>query len=604
MSTCPGSGPGWLPIRPRPEPGESTLGFLMRVAGANGFASVRQLQTRVLNAPGGAFALLRAQLELREDEGDRLFGVLPRSWNMDAVPLGLATADFNTCTRRWCPRCLGAKPVIQGRWGLKLVCACHEHQCWLVDRCQRCDAPQSWAGSQLLRCACGAVLADAEPERCSAPELALSAAMGGELLSGLDTRLFAMSVAGRHRLVRYLGRFAVEPRLSTPGQQGGLHHLAQARVWIAGATALLAEWPVGFNTLLDQLRSQADISPSIPRTFGPIYRVLYSDLNAPEFAFLREQFECYLQAHWWGLVCRRNRRLPAAVVTSHPRVSLRQAAEATSVATAVVRHLVQADLLPVEAMTFPSGRHIRTMHAQQLASIADLVRGALNLKQASQWLGLPERRLRELVAAKLLLPLVDRVHGKAVAAWLFAKPELDRFLIGSRSADGAALVPLAEVVRYWRLSGGQFPDLVEAVRGGELEAFSEMGGPVPIGKARVRRTHVADWLRRQRSQQDESMTVDQASRKLGLKQQVVYELVRAGFLHAESDAARGWRVLPRSVGQFQAEFVSLAELARAAKSSPRSVLQRLPIGPACGPGMGTCRQYFFRRAERLQGAPT
>lgn len=92
------------------------------------------------------------------------------------------------------------------------------------------------------------------------------------------------------------------------------------------------------------------------------------------------------------------------------------------------------------------------------------------------------------------------------------------------------------------------------------------------------------------------MTIDCATKRLGIKQQVGYDLVRRGLLEA-SPAATGTLVQPESLQRFTATFISLAELARRFATSPKSMLQRLDAVPVTGPSIDGCRQYFYRRVD-------
>lgn len=94
-----------------------------------------------------------------------------------------------------------------------------------------------------------------------------------------------------------------------------------------------------------------------------------------------------------------------------------------------------------------------------------------------------------------------------------------------------------------------------------------------------------------------SISVDQAAKRLGLKQQVVYDLVRLGLLTTIQDHLPGRRVTQASLDEFQATYISLAEYAKSVKRAPRWLLQTLPMQPVSGPMIDGSRQYFFRRSD-------
>lgn len=110
--------PMLLPVRPRPMPGEAAIGYLMRVAKANGHASPRHLWHGLKSE-----ARLYEALELTAREQACLFGPLPGYWETgtensgqkgnsickaggDQKLSGLSLAAFNHARMRWCPLCL------------------------------------------------------------------------------------------------------------------------------------------------------------------------------------------------------------------------------------------------------------------------------------------------------------------------------------------------------------------------------------------------------------------------------------------------------------------------------------------------------------------
>jgi hypothetical protein len=591
-------------VRPRPTPGESTTGYLMRVAGANGFRSVRQLFTSLRVRQQGAFDELCARLCLTDQERGNLFGTLPGHWGHSDIPLGLGVSDFNQTCRRWCPACMKEGCVLQGRWSLKLVCACSVHGVWLQDGCPRCDACGSWADAVQTHCQCGASLADADTEIADGDVSALAQllcgdSMGADGVSGIAT----LSTPALHRLVRYLGPFQTDPRPAHPGQTVDVHRMTVARALVEGAAGLLANWPARLHERISEIQATAPRSPSVRRTFAPLYRVLYDDLSEPCYQFLRDAFEAYLHEHWWGLVCRRNKRMQSATVEKHPRITLSQMATAAGVPESVVRHLVQSELIPATSTALPSGRHSHSIHSDELHRIKVATDGALSLGQAARALALPEGRLRDLITAGVLVPLISRQMNRGAAAWVIPKGEIERLHVQPGLAmptmDAA---PLRDALKYWRLRQHEGVALVSAVIDGQVPVRASDQDRVPIGLAVLSAAETKRWLTMCRIESGEGLSVDHAAKELGFKQQVAYDLVRAGLLTTIDAGVLGRRVTARDIEAFRAAYVSLAELAREANCSPRVLLARIGVVPVCGPAIDGARQYFFRRVESLPNA--
>jgi len=405
----------------------------------------------------------------------------------------------------------------------------------------------------------------------------------------------ALAATEWHRLVRFLGQFTTESQPERPGQISGLHHLDVASSIMSNAAELLADWPNNFNVLLAAIQGQELSTQSLRRLFGRLYRVLYRDLRAPGFEFLRDAFETYLHEHWWGFVCKRNRSFNPETITNHPRITLDSAAHQAGTSPAVVRHLVQAELIPGIEGALPSGRRVRSVHQDDIESIAALAEGAMSLTEAAELLALPERRIREMVAGELLTPLVSRKTMKA-AAWLFSREQLSKLSqLPALDHGKEKLVSFNQILRSWRLRKGEFVALVQAVLNGILPNLSASAGP--IGRVFLELPQVRAWLMAHRLAGDGWLSVDQAAQTLGVKQQVAYGLVARGLLKTTPCSSNARAVSMGDIRAFKENYVSLVELARQRGHSPKWVLREIWANPVCGPSVDGTRQYFFRRAD-------
>jgi predicted HTH domain antitoxin len=584
-----------LPVRPRPEPGEATMGYLARVAVANGHVSMARLHTTLRHPDLSAFEFADQLLALTKDECERLAGPVPRAWGQARMPVGTQTENFNGVLRRWCPVCLENKPVIRWEWTLKLMCVCVQHAVRLRDECPRCRQPQRWGSVSIDRCECGAALASEVGAEAPKSVIAVCAALSGGV--PVDGPFSVLTATDWHRAIVYLGQLSAQPMAPRPGKIAGLHRLAVAAELVGSTAELLDQWPRGFVSLLSSIHQQALACPSIRRTFSPLYRVLYEELRSAAFEFMRDVFEEYLREHWWGVICKRNRHLKASTVDSHPRVTLNQAARASQLRPSVVRHLAQAELIPAAEVPLPSGRQARTVHFREVGWMKAAAGGAVSLCEAARLLALPERRLRELIAAGVVKPLISRQSSRSSAAWLISRAEVDRLQPTTARTTVSTGVSLGDVLKYWRLRREQAEDLVRAIVDGRITSIFCGNALQPLGKARFDPAELHRWFDTHRTIRGADLSVDQAAKALGVKQQVGYALVRQGLLSAIENESQGLRVTEADIDEFQLTYVSLAEMARAARRSPRAMLETIGAKPICGPRIDGSRQYFFRRAD-------
>lgn len=516
--------PPW-PVRPRPIGGEAVVGYLMRVAQANGYESLRPLRAGV----GGIEALYEG-VRLTLPERKTLFGPHPSYWGRNDFEMGLVSADFNHQLMRWCPLCFLESAHLRGQWMLKLCCVCNRHGTNLHDRCPVCGLVQRLERVDFERCECGARLAAASAVSAAAPLVRVTQAIEASIFGNATPgTLPSLAVAEWLRMASYLGQFTETFQPARPGKVANLHQLERASSLISGLGQLLNDWPKNFHAILAAIHRNAEATPSIRRAFGPIYRVLYAELMGDSFQFLRDEFESFLHDHWWGVVCKRNRSFRVETVAAHPRVTLKQAAHQAGVTPAIVRHFVQAELIHGDQATLPSGRKIRSVHRDDLAQIQALANDALTISEAARLLALPERRLRELILSEIITPLVSRPRVKA-AGWLIPRQQVQAlFVAGNELNDESPLISVRRIAKFWRLFDGEFVALVRAISSNHLPPVAVQPGTVPLGEVLLDVQGTRKWLLGGRLAAGSNMSIDQAAQQLGLKQQVVYDLNRPGF---------------------------------------------------------------------------
>ncbi len=588
-----GTPPRRLLVRPLPYPDEAITGYLVRLAESNGFFGLRELFRYVVElGEGDCKRGVALATGLSQETIESLVGLYPSYWETSGNLAGLAVQDFNQQTLRWCPSCLLEAPYLRKFWTLKLVCHCERHQTKLLERCPACGAAQSPSRSNLRSCQCG--------ERISVADGLLAPTISETKLLG---RLhFAFDGAHGHgpfeqlnpsawvRLIRYFGQFEDGREPDRPGQLGNLHDLDVAGRVFSRAAVLLNDWPANFNRLLESTLKNRPVSPSLRKSFGRLYRLIYRDLADPSFGFVREAFEAFINDSWWGTVCRRHRRLSAAVQTQHPRLTLRQAADSIGIGKKTLKHLVEASVIEATESKTTNGRTLATVHQAQLDLLGDLAASAMILKDTAAALALPERRLRELIEAGVIRPLLHRKEAKA-SRWLISMSEVGMLnqLPGLERGEG---VTIKQVLKNWRLKPGEFPDLVRAILNGSVELL-QTDQQSAFGDRMCCRASLTTW-RQLAVGANQTLSVEQAAKILGVKQQVAYALVHSELIRTDR------RQKPIQIGRdaletFQREYVSLAELARVHRMSPRRLLLEMDCRPVCGPAVDGCRQYFIRR---------
>lgn len=583
-----------LPVRPRPIPGEACWGYLMRVALSNGYETLAPIRMAF-----SSFDALSEALNLTLIETHCLFGPYPRFLQTTVLPRGLCLADFNATRLRWCPICLRESPHLRGLWTIKVASVCVRHRIRLMDQCPNCGSVQNLASVNFAQCRCGASLSITRTtEKVYGSVLRISQALEDSLTQiSAYAALPPFELAEWIRLITYLGQFTSHFQPAKPGKIANLYRVDKALQMVTQTALLLEDWPKPFHHLLSVLQSQSNEQLSIRKAFGSLYRVIYIDLADDCFQFLRDAFEQYLCERWSGVMCKRHRAFKPETVANHPRLTWKHAAKKAGVTPSVVRHLIQAERISVNQVDLPSGRTVRSIDGQQLKHLADLAKAGLTLKEVAHRLALPERRVRELLAEHIIEPLVSRTQGNA-AAWLISERQLERlYFSGLEINPLPATVTFQKVLKHWRLRQGEFKALVQALLSDQLIPVGLQANRVPLGKLVFDECQFRHWVTELRDAVGGSLSVDEAANRLGLKQQVAYELVKVGLLAATQDNGSSCRISPAALEVFSENYISLAEYARSLHRQPRAVLQSLKVQPVSGPTIDGSRQYFYRRTD-------
>jgi len=603
-----GGGDWWrrrgLPVRPRPHPGEWAYGYLVRVAQANGYESPRALWRGLGPKRTGSISAVRYALRLSPCEWGCLSGPWPRFCRFEQVLVeGLSPSDYCHDHLHWCPYCLAEQQFLQARWAIKLCVMCPEHGCHLRDTCPVCHQHQRVERAALDRCPCGASLISIPDERVAEDELQIQIAFQSALAGQIQEGGLSLSVVAWIRIFHRVAALFDAERETRPGQIPGLHRLDRAIAVNRQLASLLANWPSAFHRYLGDLQRSAEPSFSLVRTFGRLYRWLYGDFEGEEFAFLREAFEDYLRSHWWGLLCRRNRRLDAQ--TTGGRKTTQAIAEAAGTTPTRVRQLHLAGWVEADVAAQPSGRRTWSFPVSQVEPIAALITDGLTLKDAAAYLRLPKHRIRELIEAGLINPVLS-TEGHGAAAWLLSRHQLDGLYRNDAPCqaqaveDGHAdLVPLVQILKAWRLEPGAFPALVRALRAGALApAHIYNMENTALGNMLLPRQKIQAWLAQWRKANGKDYSITEAAKALGIKDQVAYHLVRHGLLECgAAPQCRARRISNNDLAAFKARYISLVDIAKRLGTSPKQLLNNLQARPAAGPSIDGCRQYFYSRSD-------
>lgn len=587
----------------RAEPGESASSLIVRTARENGLASSRVVPD-VIDALVGCF-----------HEGHDIHDFMQRCAGTPAADRVQETIAKAFCAepgkyvgyihRRFCPRCLADSEYWQTGWEYTFVVFCPTHRVWLEDHCFHCNSlVPFWVnppycptcGNRLGSLAQGELIQDDRSEYL-AGLLARSAEEHGWLPDLLDFQA-PWHAEGRFsylllcRIVLLVGSYAAG-RDGKPRKISTKTDARAVRGLITRAAHALLPWPSAFHGLLSRLHDPG--KPTFAGKMSYLYKAIYGEFVVGEVDFLRREIESYLGASWNGVLSRRHRNFPVELLESQRMAPASKITASVGIPRRVLVHGIKEGRVSGTLEELPSGR-VRASIRMDLFDPADPELHFVSLKEAAADLGLPERRVRELISGGVL----EGRSPQGGSPWAISRAQILRLcdeLSGWAAAPLSSGKPLAHVASFVPSVARAFPSFISSVLAGEIRVTLKAAADEPL----FLRVHVdTKAVRRWQLSHEGFLSVPHAAELMGLKQEVAYHLYRQGLLVASARDAPYPAVTPGDIGTFQARYVLATELAATTGRSPKVLVAGMAaqgVLPVSGPGVDGGRQVVYERRK-------
>lgn len=605
-------------FNPRPlENDESTIGFLHRMAGANGIEGPIQLLRRLNRHPTSG---LLGNVNHFISQGDVALHDIA----------GLAVSAFTTslagtsrqvdgrfiisAKARCCPICLSEMPYWRVTWEYAYLPYCLRHRTRLNSYCDSCGEPLPGWRRLFMECDCGRQLS-ALPviglKETDETSLALSAYIASKLglvlpIEGVDLQyafpkqMHCLSPSQLHRLVELLGAYCGDTLLPKPRRAVVVSDTDDIGRLLETASSVLVDWPDSLSGHLRRVTDgQATSIGELGRQYRALYSSIYKEFTDTEFDFLREAFEAFIASSWRGVLNSRHRRLSAWLKDSQPFIPAAIVMRTYNVSRARIRAWVEGGAIEGEIRPLPSGRNEVVVARQDMQRIGLLLQ-QLDLIEASQLLGLPERRVLALIDGGLIKATVPDPGQR----WAINQADvvgiletLTKASVGVNTLSNCQ--PFHYFLRYMLRPEIPFTDLIIALLERRIPVALTEVGEVSRGFSGIS-LDTAAFLRWMAPPADGAFSVPEIAKVLGIKQEVAYHFVRSNLLGCECRGRQGARISEANLERFRQNFVLARDLAKHLKASPRHLVNRLLIGgvhPVSGPGVDGGRQVLYRRAD-------
>lgn len=594
-----------LPVRPQPYRNEGPKGYLSRLAENN------LLSTNELKSIGIAFDYdLMLSNGLLVDQAidpdlHRHIAYISELWQSEACVWNMQYARF-------CPECLAEHGYWKVEWELNFYDVCHHHQVWLVDQCSSCGNKLTWQRSQLTRCSCGSILQAEQSKQCPTNMVGVASAISTKILrmdtDALPDVLQKTDVEQTQRLIRYLGNYMSLASGKNPlkmRQAGDLNHSWPVTTL---AAAVIADWPNAFHHALTQLEKQnrAAGRPSLNEVFGQAYHYVFKALKDKPFEELRHQFELWINAAWKGGIAKRNKRLTSTLLKEAGWIPASIACDFLGISHQCLDLLIREGTIEGETHISEKGRRFVMVRRDSLQQVKDHLFGLIDMTTAGKLLGLHKRRMRQLLT--LIFTDVKKLGSSPSSPWAVSRLEVNKLLelpsnLEYVSISDEGCVSLGHVLKYWTWRNDEIAGLIFSVKNQEFVPVNLLDTTSGIAAWNFKEPELKNWKLKNQSGMGTWLTITQAAKVLGIKEQVAYELVSLGFMQSEvmpKQTKRGTRLRISTIDTFNEKYIFATKIAEEIGCSPQKIINHLKsfkIQAVSGPQINGARQILYKRDE-------
>ena len=598
-----------FPVRPQPFRDEGPNGFLLRLAEANwmSFAELKALDMWYAYPTLKAEGLLPVEavdpdLHQRTQYFTMLLHKKKRVWNHRYA--------------RFCPLCLAEDAYWRVEWELLFHDACATHQAWLVDQCTSCGKKLTWQRNMLLRCSCGADLRAETVRFCPENVARLAAIIKHKVIvSEPSVDMIApfshTDIEQTQRIVRYLGNYMKLSSGKNPLKMQRAGDMTNSWTVTSLAAEICANWPHALHDSLANIQkeSSGEQRPSLNTVFGHAYHYLYKGLKEKAFDEVRAAFELWLSSSWKGGLAKRNKRLTLMLLAHASWIPANLACDLLGISHQRLKLLVHEGMIEGEMHISEKNRKFLMVRRDNLEVVVNNLSGEVDMTTAGRLLGLCKKRTRTLL--KLIFPEARKAGLSPSSPWVVSRFEINHLLsiaeeLNSVSVPDEGCVSLHHILRYWAWDVQLLGALIHAVKTREVLPTNLLDGVVGLSAWSFNEHFLNAWKHRHQSGLGLWLTIPQAAKLMGIKEQVAYQLVEKGMLKAEimpKQTKRGTRIKRSEIDRFKVQYVFATAIAHQLGVSPRkaiSMLHKRLIEPSSEPERDGMRQVIYLRTDALE----
>lgn len=596
-----------LVVNPAPKYDESLAGYLHRLGGCNGLWNGEVVK-------------------LFKDLSDELvydwLSEHARHASWRDVSTEIRVPKFNNqkvwsiTNAKYCPICMASEFYWRELWDLTLYTVCTLHKRELLYRCPGCQAKATQKILFRESCdSCGHPIITACSSLPTVDESKLWISVELEqrirgCSKNVSPGVDSLTLAQFHFLAI---RIAVRALSCTHDMNMIIASKSYKNVvpdLAAAAGKILLGWPKTFHDLLNNLMDlrESSLSWKLGSAFGRIYNDVYLSLTDRCYDFVRDEFEQYVVLYWEGPLAMRNRRLSECTLLAHRWLPYKKAARTVGLPESFLRRMHMSGELATREFTYACGKTATVVDLEEARRLTSSRHEPINLRETSRLLCLSRKRIEQLIEAGILKFVGGCPH--AGERWL-----IDYSSIGALVPNiflkscGVDFITISQVAKHYLPTSNGLTELVVAIKDGEIPVFCRAESEaVCVGEWLVSKSELLlRKIKLHSSSQDKGLSVADAAKELGVKEEVAYALVRHGRLRSEKVqcSRRSAQIIsPTAIKHFKRNYILSPEVALLLEIPRGNVLLQLRdegFSPVVGPTLlhAKCRQYAWRRSKKL-----
>ncbi|MFA6063610.1 MAG: TniQ family protein [Gallionella sp.] len=605
-----------LPRTPKPYSAESLLGYILRSSEENGYESPKyvmqhlgftskKLVPTLLPVEKFASALGRKPEELKQLEYSTEIKTGGREFRILGHSLGPSIKRYHLRlnTPRFCPDCVKQQGFLDALWDLELVTACPKHKTRLLESCPNCGHEIKWYRPGLLKCTCGATFTPTDSpitdEIIELTEIIKSTVHRSPLSPMTNVAKFPVAELTRLPLrslltvINILGHHQANGHKTTPEET------------IHGAIEALKNWPSGFHNFLREIDKNNNKinninSLGLRKRFSSLYYSLFKCSEMLEGTeFIRAEFIRF-GMHEWGEGVIDSKMLENDAPPQRFQ-SLTQLASHLGVQPTTLKKWGKLGLVPLKIINI--GKLKRYIIDLQSVPVKKGTPGkTMSDRQAAAFLGLPVSVLKSL-----------RVTGDYKSTFLatrlksFHEDDVINFKNSILSlAPMIADIPeeatsLAQIMRRKFISPDGKANFIREILSHQIPSIGR--NDEHLSDVYFRVDYVDRFIKSEQViARDNTWSLSETAKYIHCDPILINSLIEDGYLDAV-DVTTGRRITEESLMNFEAQYISLAKISKATKSSSTKLLSICE--EKCIPlkiferGYGKSKQSFIRKIDLL-----